>query len=82
MKLLSKVSSFLSTKFFLRLYLLLIAGIMIMKMCGLNQISDGLTLGAMGFISVLIGLYTAEKKVSNKIDGVELVKNAIKGKIK
>ena len=65
MKLIQKVCNFLSTKFFIRLFLIQIAIILILKICGVAYITDEMTLGAMGFIAVLIGLYTTEKIKKN-----------------
>lgn len=53
--------SWLSTKLFLRFYLVQIAVIICLKIFGVSYISDTMTLGAMGFIASLIGIYTAEK---------------------
>lgn len=58
-----KVFNFMSTKFFLRLFLLQIAVITTQKICGVAYISDAMALGSMGFIAALIGIYTAEKRV-------------------
>jgi hypothetical protein len=52
----------LSTKFFLRLFLIQIAVITTQKILGVDYISDAMALGSMGFIAALIGIYTAEKK--------------------
>jgi hypothetical protein len=56
-----KVVDLLSTKFFIRLYLVMIAVIVGQKIYGVSYITDTMTLGAMGFITALIGIYTAEK---------------------
>jgi cadmium resistance protein CadD (predicted permease) len=61
MKLLDKI---LQSKNWIRVFLGLIVVIIIQKILGVDYISDELTLGAMGFISVLIGLYTADKRLS------------------
>lgn len=53
---------FLSTKFWLRLFLLLIAIIVIQKCAGVGYISDTMALGAMGFVAGLIALYNSERK--------------------
>ena len=52
----------LSKKFFIRLFLILIAVIIIQKIAGVSYITDGMTLGSMGFIVSLIGLYSYGKK--------------------
>lgn len=49
--------SMLSKIFFIRLFLILIAVIIIQKIFGVSYISDGMTLGAMGFITALIAIY-------------------------
>jgi len=55
----------LSKKFWLRFFLVQIAIIISMKIAGVNYISDAMTMGAMGFISALIGLYTVKKTDGN-----------------
>lgn len=55
--------NWLSTKFFLRLFLILIAIIISLKIAGISYITDTMALGAMGFISTLIGLDKLDKKI-------------------
>lgn len=52
-----KIFNILSKKFWIRLFLFLISIIIVQKICGVSYISDSMTLGAMGFITALIGLY-------------------------
>jgi hypothetical protein len=61
-----KIVDLLSTKFFIRLYLVMIAVIVGQKIYGVSYITDTMTLGAMGFITALIGIYTAEKVNTSK----------------
>lgn len=56
------IDRILSSKSFIRVFLLLITIIITQKIAGVDYISDEMALGAMGFISVLIGLYTADKR--------------------
>jgi len=72
MKLIKKICNSLNTKFFLRLFLLQIVVIIAQKIYGVSYISDEMTLGAMGFIATLIGIYTAEKVKGNKKDDAPL----------
>jgi hypothetical protein len=55
------IFSLLSKKFFIRLFLVLIGIIIIQKIIGVSHITDTMTIGSMGFIVSIIGLYTAEK---------------------
>lgn len=59
MKLINKI---LTSKFFIRLFLILIAIVVVQKICGVAYISDTMTLGAMGFVAGLIALYNNDKK--------------------
>ena len=52
-----KLFNLLSKKFWIRLFLFLIAVIIAQKICGVSYITDSMTLGSMGFIATLIGLY-------------------------
>lgn len=52
----------LTSKFFIRLFLILIAIITIQKICGVAYITDTMALGAMGFIAGLIALYNQDKR--------------------
>lgn len=52
----------MSKKFFIRLFLTLIAIIIIQKITGVSYISDEMTGLAMGFITSIIGLYTWKTK--------------------
>jgi len=54
---------FMSTKFFLRLFLILIAVIVLQKILGVSYISDTMALGAMGFVTSLVGLNKLDKKI-------------------
>jgi len=56
----------MSNKFFIRLFLWLIIVTIIMKLCGIDYISDALVLGMMGYIIGLIGLNNVEKKWKTK----------------
>ncbi len=51
----------MTTKFWIRLFLTLIAVIIILKCIGVEYISDTLVLGAMGFVAGLIALYNNDK---------------------
>lgn len=51
----------MSKKFWIRLYLTLIAIIIVLKIFGAEHISETLVLGTMGFISALLGFYTYNK---------------------
>jgi hypothetical protein len=63
MNLIKKIFSILSKVFFIRLFLFQIAVIITLKIFGVSYISDGMTLGAMGFITALIGIYKVTKDV-------------------
>jgi len=52
----------MSTKFWIRLFLTLIACIIVLKIIGVEHITDTMALGAMGFVAGLIALYNQEKK--------------------
>ena len=52
----------MTNKFFIRLFLWLIIVTIIMKLCGIDYISDALVLGMMGYVIRLIGLNNVEKK--------------------
>jgi hypothetical protein len=55
------VNKILTSKFFIRLFLILIAIIVIQKCLGVSYISDTLVLGSMGFVAGLIALYNNDK---------------------
>lgn len=57
----SKLFNWMTTKFWIRLFLTLIAVIIILKCIGVEYISDTLVLGAMGFVAGLIALYNNDK---------------------
>lgn len=59
MKILNKI---LTSKFFIRLFLLLIAIIICQKIAGVAYISDTMALGAMGFVAGLIALHNNDKR--------------------
>lgn len=63
MKLINKI---LTSKFFLRLFLILIAIIICQKISGVAYISDTMALGAMGFVAGLIALYNNDKHKENR----------------
>jgi len=72
----------MSKKFWLRLFLTLIAVIMIMKILGVSYMSDTMTIGAMGFISVIIGIYNFDKaKNKDYSQGTLDLLNDLKNKI-
>ena len=52
----------MTNKFFIRLFLWLIIVTIILKLCGIDYISDALVLGMMGYVIGLIGLNNVEKK--------------------
>ena len=56
----------MTNKFFIRLFLWLIIVTIILKLCGIDYISDALVLGMMGYIIGLIGLNNVEKKWKTK----------------
>lgn len=58
--------NWMSKKFWLRLFLFQIAIIISLKIAGVSYMSDTMTMGAMGFISALIGLYTVKDIKGNK----------------
>lgn len=62
MKYIRKIIDCLTTRFFLRTYLILIMIIVIQKVCGVAYITDGMALGSMGFVASLIGLDKLDKK--------------------
>ena len=53
---------FMTTKFWIRLFLSLIAVIVIQKCFGVSYITDTMALGAMGFVAGLIALYNQDKR--------------------
>lgn len=55
------VNKILNSKFFIRLFLILIAVIVVQKISGVAYISDTMALGAMGFVAGLIALYNNDK---------------------
>ena len=58
----SRLFKWMTSKFFIRLYLILIAFIVIQKCLGVSYITDTMALGAMGFVAGLIALYNQDKK--------------------
>ncbi len=56
-----KLISYLTSKFFIRLFLLLIAIVLVQKICGVAHISDTLCIGLMGFVAGIIALYNQDK---------------------
>lgn len=56
----------MTNKFFIRLFLWLIILTIIIKLCGIDYISDALVLGMMGYVVGLIGLNNVEKKWKTK----------------
>jgi len=62
----SKLFNWMTTKFWIRLFLSLIAIIVIQKCLGVSYISDTLVLGSMGFVVGLIGLHNQDKKIANR----------------
>jgi len=56
----------MTNKFFIRLFLWLIIVTIILKLCGIDYISDALVLGMMGYVIGLIGLNNVEKKWKTK----------------
>ena len=58
--------NWLSKSFFIRIFLVLIAVVVVQKIIGVAYISDTFALGAMGFIAGLIGLGNWEKRINNK----------------
>ena len=51
-----RIFKYLSKKFFIRFFLILISIIIIQKIFGVSYISDGMALGAMAYVATLIGL--------------------------
>jgi len=64
----AKYFKWMTSKFWLRVFLALIAIIVIQKCFGVSYISDTMALGAMGFVTGLIALYNQDKK--NKQSGL------------
>lgn len=62
----SKLFNWMTTKFWIRLFLSLIAIIVIQKCLGVSYISDTLVLGSMGFVAGLIALYNNDKHKENR----------------
>ena len=58
-----KLFNFMTTKFWIRFFLTLIAIIVIQKCFGVSYITDTMALGAMGFVAGLIALYNQDKKI-------------------
>ena len=56
----------MTNKFFIRLFLWLIILTIILKLFGIDYISDALVLGMMGYVIGLIGLNNVEKKWKTK----------------
>jgi len=52
----------MTNKFFIRLFLWLIIITIILKLGGIDYISDALVLGMMGYVIGLIGMNNVEKK--------------------
>jgi len=57
-----KLINVLSSKFYIRLFLSLIAVVMIQKILGVAYISDTLCIGLMGFVAGIIALYNNDKR--------------------
>ena len=58
--------NWLSKSFFIRIFLVLIAVVVVQKIIGVAYISDTFALGAMGFIAGLIGLGNWEKRIGTR----------------
>lgn len=58
----------LNKKFWIRVFLLQIFTLICLKIVGISYISDAMALGAMGFISTLIGFNAYKTKNSNSVD--------------
>jgi uncharacterized membrane protein YfhO len=56
----------MTNKFFIRFFLWLIIVTIVLKLCGINYISDALVLGMMGYIVALITCNNVEKKWKTK----------------
>ena len=68
----NKLFNWMTTKFWIRLFLTLITTIIILKCIGVEYISDTLVLGSMGFVAGLIGLHNQDKKIANRRNKNEL----------
>jgi hypothetical protein len=60
-KIIKAVDNFIGKKFWIRLFLFLIAIVVVIKICGVKHISDTMALGAMGFVAALIKLKDISK---------------------
>lgn len=58
----------LSTKFFIRLFLISIFIIVVFKTFSIVHLSDEFVIGCMGYVTALIGLHQYSKKGSNNVD--------------
>ena len=56
----------MKNKYIIRVFILLIMVTCVMKLCGIDYISDALVLGMMGYVIGLIGLNNVEKKWKTK----------------
>lgn len=52
----------MKNKYIIRVFILLIMVTCVMKLCGIEYISDALVLGMMGYVIGLIGMNNVEKK--------------------
>ena len=52
----------MKNKYIIRVFILLIMVTCVMKLCGIDYISDALVLGMMGYVIGLIGMNNVEKK--------------------
>ena len=52
----------MKNKYIIRVFILLIMITCVMKLCGIDYISDALVLGMMGYVIGLIGMNNVEKK--------------------
>lgn len=59
------INSLLSSKWIIRYNLVLIIASNVMKLCGVDYISDVYALGMMGFTAGLIALYNNKRRDSN-----------------
>lgn len=60
------MNKILKSKNIIRFYLVLIAVIVIMKICNISYISDVLVLGLFAYVSVLIKLYNEKRNKQNE----------------
>ena len=52
----------MKNKYIIRVFILIIMVTCVMKLCGIDYISDALVLGMMGYVIGLIGMNNVEKK--------------------